>query len=295
MDDLKKYIEKRNKLTKIITTMAIIISLFFMMLSTSFIVTVLSKDKLENLRNRTGVMNIYSEHSIIQMVVISFITLTLCMAFFIMSIQLKSASNNYEVENIIRKNKNNSSEKRDFYGLDSIKYRIQKHISSVKGYALSNLIIGTSISIFGIFFVFNLLNGTFSNYAIDYSKINEVSYKAFFIIFIIPKLSIAFMIQIFSYFFLSMYRANLREVRYFQMELNDIDLIQEAILIFDTENEKISEAERYIVNKIFDIVDLRGREIRKNISSDEMIETLNSLSGNADIISKLKYVFRDKK
>lgn len=295
MDNLENYIKKKNNLTKILVTMSLIISMFFMVLFTAFITTLSSSNKLNHMREINKLTDPFSEHQVVKMLIFSFVVLLIFTAFFIVSVQLKSVSSTDELEKILKGKNYTGSEKREFFGLDSIKYRIQKHISSVKGYALSNLIIGTSISIFGIFFVFNILNGNFNGYAIDYSKVTELGYKGFFIIFIVPKLSIAFMIQIFSYFFLSMYRANLREVRYFQVELNDVDLIQEAIVIFDSEKEKIPESEKHIINKIFDVVDLRGREIRKSISSDEMIETLNSLSGNADIISKLKSILGNKK
>lgn len=46
-----------------------------------------------------------------------------------------------------------------------------------------------------------------------------------FIFFFTPRLSLVIMIEIFSYFFLKLYRQNLYEIKYFQNELTNIELI----------------------------------------------------------------------
>lgn len=46
-----------------------------------------------------------------------------------------------------------------------------------------------------------------------------------FVFFFTPRLSLVIMIEIFSYFFLKLYRQNLYEIKYFQNELTNIELI----------------------------------------------------------------------
>lgn len=282
------------KIIRIISRAVGVISFLFVGLFLSVLGKIISNSKMENLSGSVSQsnqsVNILGPFIVIVIVIVFFI------ALFILSTQFSS----YKGNTINNPNKDNvfcggNEKSSDLCGIKSTKYRIQNHILSVKGYATANLIIGSSISILGIVFVLNLLNGNFILYFEEYLRRNNADYKIFFILFVFPKLSIAIMIQVFSYFFLSMYRANLREIRYFQVELNDMDLIQESLVVSNLNvSGKDDENNRHISDKIFDIIEYRGKKMRKNISSDEMLETLNSLSKNTDIIGVIKSIL-DKK
>lgn len=47
--------------------------------------------------------------------------------------------------------------------------------------------------------------------------------KSFILIALVPKLSVTLLVQIFSYFFLAMYRSNQNDIKYFQNEITYID------------------------------------------------------------------------
>jgi hypothetical protein len=96
-----------------------------------------------------------------------------------------------------------------------------------------------------------------------------------------PKLSITLFIQIFSYFFLAMYRSNQQEIRYFQNEITLIDSFASALIASDGNAAALkivlvalSKNERNIVMK-------KGE---KPIISTDEIELMNAMS----VLSKLK-------
>ena len=59
-----------------------------------------------------------------------------------------------------------------------------------------------------------------------------------FLLWFIPRLAVALFIQLFAYFFLRLYRANLAEIKHFHKELNSIELRKMAIEIALTKGQE---------------------------------------------------------
>jgi len=107
----------------------------------------------------------------------------------------------------------------------------------------------------------------------------------------IPRLSLTIFIEIFSFFFLKLYKSNLTDIKYFQNEMTNIEskfIALEASLIPDNYDllksilTDLSKTERnFILKKGESTVELEFSRI-ENKSIDNLIDTINNL------ISKLK-------
>ncbi|MBB1251183.1 hypothetical protein [Rhizobium sp. G21] len=170
--------------------------------------------------------------------------------------------------------------------LHRIHDRLKEHLDRLRGFAFANIIIGSLIAAAGIGVIFSLFSGVLDIHGGDISSIRETDYMAFILILFLPRISIVILIQIFAYFFLSMYRANLREIRYFQIELNDIDLMAEGLQLATQGNFGIENKDT--IDKIFNMVKYRGDTFRAAIASDEALETFEKLSVHGNILETVK-------
>lgn len=99
--------------------------------------------------------------------------------------------------------------------------RVEREIKQLSSRANVNLLIGSATTVFGVSilayilltggFVYNAEGSITNNKLLDY------------ILYYIPRLSVVLFIEVFSYFFLRLYRANLSDMKYFQNELTNIE------------------------------------------------------------------------
>ena len=77
-----------------------------------------------------------------------------------------------------------------------------------------NLLFGLTFSISGIFFIFYSLN--------DFDKTRIDFYST--ILYFLPRILLTVLIEIFAYFFLSLYKSNLQEIKYFENEMTNLEV-----------------------------------------------------------------------
>jgi hypothetical protein len=156
--------------------------------------------------------------------------------------------------------------------------RLIDHINTLRNNAVTNLFIGIGIAIVGVMILFWAIIQIGSIQLDDAHSVDTARVVA---LVMFPKLSITLFIQIFSYFFLAMYRSNQQEIRYFQNEITLIDSFASALIASDGNAAALkivlvalSKNERNIVMK-------KGE---KPIISTDEIELMNAMS----VLSKLK-------
>lgn len=155
--------------------------------------------------------------------------------------------------------------------------RLIDHIGTLRNNAVTNLFIGIGIAALGVIILFWAVIQVGAMQLDNSHPINRTRVVA---LIVIPKLSITLFIQVFSYFFLAMYRSNQQEIRYFQ---NEITLIHSfAALIGATKAEPALKVILTALSK-----NERNRLMKKGerpiVSSDEA-EFIHALS----VVSKWK-------
>jgi hypothetical protein len=105
--------------------------------------------------------------------------------------------------------------------------RLTNHIKTLRNNAVTNLFIGIGIATLGVIILFWAVLQVGS---MQFEEIQKVDTYRVAALIIFPKLSITLFIQIFSYFFLAMYRSNQQEIRYFQNEITLIDSLAAALI-----------------------------------------------------------------
>lgn len=126
---------------------------------------------------------------------------------------------------VIEKLVSESAPKSDLSYVQEISYkfreRVEREIVSLSGRANINLFIGAITTVFGIgMLAYMLIYGGFT-----YSETTSLTGNVLtdYMLYYIPRLSIVIFIEVFSYFFLRLYRANLNDIKYFQNELTNIE------------------------------------------------------------------------
>jgi hypothetical protein len=107
------------------------------------------------------------------------------------------------------------------------RFRLTNHIKTLRNNAVTNLFIGIGIAALGVLILFWAVLQVGS---MQFDEIQKVDTYRVAALIILPKLSITLFIQIFSYFFLAMYRSNQQEIRYFQNEITLIDSFAAALI-----------------------------------------------------------------
>jgi hypothetical protein len=97
--------------------------------------------------------------------------------------------------------------------LQSARFRILDHIKKLRNNSVTNLFIGIGIAAVGIIILFTAIFqiGQF----VDTDK-HDFDTNGFVFFALLPKLSVTVFVQIFSYFFLAMYRANQNDINIFR-------------------------------------------------------------------------------
>lgn len=167
--------------------------------------------------------------------------------------------------------------------------RIDQHVTRLQKFAFANIAVGSIIASAGVAVIFLLFGGILGD-NFNSSDFDRLNYMAFFVVVLLPRLSIVILIQVFAYFFLSMYRANLREIRYFQIELNDLDLLAEALTIASAQTPE--KQDRQTIGLLFEMVKYRGDTFRAAVANDEALRTFEALSLHGNVIDKVTPLFR---
>lgn len=147
--------------------------------------------------------------------------------------------------------------------------RLRKELFSLSKRGNLNLSIGIVITMVGL-----LLLGTF----VFQSPIPQNASAEYFIINFIPRISLVILIEIFAYFFLSLYKTSLSEIKYFQNEITTIEskyLALKVALHSGKEESlagiigQLSATERnFILNKDQSTVDLERAKLDQKTTAD---------------------------
>lgn len=116
-------------------------------------------------------------------------------------------------------------------------YRLDSEISRLNVRGGVNLTFGTALALAGIAFL---------GYVIYTSP--PIQDKASFFINLIPKFSFVFLIEIFAYFFLRLYKNGFEDVKYFQNEMTNVE--SKALAIKVMSNLKSEELVKEVVDKL---------------------------------------------
>lgn len=157
--------------------------------------------------------------------------------------------------------------------------RLKEELFSLSKRGNLNLSIGIMITISGL-----ALLGMF---VINFdSKSSDIST---FIIDFFPRISLVLLIEIFAYFFLSLYKASLSEIKYFQNEVTSIESRLLALRVaLDSEDpnnvskviDKLSSSERnFILDKGQSTVELERDKVESQSTSD-ILGKMASIFGN---------------
>ncbi|MFT7109661.1 MAG: hypothetical protein ACI843_001323 [Psychrobacter glaciei] len=105
---------------------------------------------------------------------------------------------------------------------EEFRNRLLMELSKLTGRANINLFIGSLTSVIGIAFLGYILigNGGFQvNFTEDGMSVELLEYLLYYA----PRLSLIVFVEIFSYFFLRLYKNTLEDIKYYQNELTNID------------------------------------------------------------------------
>ena len=144
--------------------------------------------------------------------------------------------------------------------------RISKTIYDLSNRANLNLILGITTAAIGIlalfYFVFTL------------PKVDNLD--AFFFEYI-PRISVVIIIEIFSYFFLKLYKSSLAEIKYFENEVTNLEQSRIALeLCNKTQNEKMIEK---VIDKFI------STERNPILSKEQITKEILEMKTDQDVIS----------
>ena len=93
--------------------------------------------------------------------------------------------------------------------------------------SITNLFIGIGIAFISVIILFSAIL-QIEQFSDKEKHIFDTN--SFLFLALLPKLSVTVFVQIFSYFFLAMYRSNLNDIKYFQNEITFIDSLATAVI-----------------------------------------------------------------
>lgn len=158
--------------------------------------------------------------------------------------------------------------------LSASRARLELEIKALGWRGNFNLIIGLGITLIGLGMLFSYL----------YISINAAKDPKSMLLYLIPRLSLIVLVELFAYFFLQLYHQSLNEIKYFQNELTNVEFkfaaLAAAIGLGDTNTasntiSKIADTERnFILNKDQTTVELEKAKTNK----DTLTALLSSIS-----------------
>lgn len=158
--------------------------------------------------------------------------------------------------------------------------RLREELFSLSKRGNLNLSIGIMITIVGL--------GLLGVFVMSFET-KEIELSSFLIDFF-PRISLVLLIEVFAYFFLSLYKTSLSEIKYFQNEVTSMEskylALQVAIESGDSANithviEQLSKSERNFI-------------LEKGQTTVELERAKNDQQSTSDILSKVALIFRNK-
>jgi hypothetical protein len=111
--------------------------------------------------------------------------------------------------------------------LESARLRLLDHIRKLRNNSVTNLFIGIGIAFVGVIILFSAILQIQQFFGKEKHIFDTNSFVFYALL---PKLSVTLLVQIFSYFFLAMYRSNQNDIKYFQNEITLIDSLATAMI-----------------------------------------------------------------
>lgn len=166
-------------------------------------------------------------------------------------------------------------------------FRLKREIKDLRLRANINLVFGLIITFGGLWLLWNTVNIIDSSELLKQlaSEGNESNYKFLKNLFIpiVPRILLILFIEIFSYFFLKLYKQGLSEIKFFQNELTNIESKIAAVSFSFVTNEK--ETLRRSIDSLSNTERNMYSENNKNSRRTESDkDLLNKLS---DLVNKL--------
>lgn len=153
-------------------------------------------------------------------------------------------------------------------------YRIEEQIENLKRRGTINLFLGMLLSIVGLYFLSSITKTT------GYQSFQDL------LINITPRTLLVIFIEIFSFFFLNLYKKSLDEVKYFQNELTNLEAKYLALniakhngnfkLLSTTLDHLLTTERNFILKKDETTIELEKSKIETN-SSNNTIQALKDI------------------
>lgn len=167
-----------------------------------------------------------------------------------------------------------------FRDFDEAKYRIEKEIARLTKIGNINLSIGFFTTFMAIFFLGFTLT---SNETI---KLDTQSY----LFHIIPRITLSLFIELFSFFFLKMYKENINTIKYFNNERTNIELkfiaLKTALL------EEKDDSTEYVIKQLS--ITERNFILKKDESTVELAKHKQESTSNTKLVEILSNMVKGK-
>lgn len=166
----------------------------------------------------------------------------------------------------------------------SFRERLMRESERLFNRANTNLFIGSITSIIGITFLGYILIG--NKNVIKLSEMGLTVQLAEYALYYLPRLTLIIFIEVFSYFFLRLYKSTLDDIKYYQNELTNVDsnisALRLSLLLNDAESiKKVSsrllETERNFILKKGDStvqLEVARTEAKKSAEALKMFENI---------------------
>lgn len=180
---------------------------------------------------------------------------------------------------------------------DEARARLSSQIANLNRRGNVNLLIGIAISLTGMLvlvqFIYAQSHLFPADWQANHTEDQLMRSITLYMIAFLPRLSFVFIIELFAYFFLKLYKASLSEVKYFQNEITNMEAKHFALLVATEQQENATaiskvvdsmvETERnHILEKGQTTVDLEMARIERKSLSD----TLKNVTATVDRLSK---------
>ncbi len=170
--------------------------------------------------------------------------------------------------------------------------RINEEIRKLNLRANTSLTIGMIISFSGIYMLFISIDMFNSESFLSYSHQGEIIKKDSIEIFIqmLPRLSFVFIIELFAYFFLRLYKTCLDEIKYFQNELTNIEskLVSVEVAYITKNEEAMKEALNILVQTERNFI------LKKGETTVELERAKSESENMQNILKAVPEIFKNK-
>jgi hypothetical protein len=178
---------------------------------------------------------------------------------------------------------NDSSFNRVLDSSMEIVFRLKREIKDLRLRANINLVFGLVITFVGLWILWTTVNIIDSSELLKQlaSEGNESNYKFLKNLFIpiVPRILLIIFIEIFSYFFLKLYKQGLNEIKYFQNELTNIESKLSAVSFSYASNEKqtLRDSILSLANTERNKYSIEKKELNNSTKEKDLINRITEL------------------